>query len=60
MEQLYPYRVSTDNGPLTLRLTEKTAKDRYPGATRVQAGVPETKESPDRARRPRKRTTASE
>lgn len=59
MARLYPYRVNTDNGPLTLRLTEETAKERYPDAVRVQSGVPETKETPDKTRRPRKRADTS-
>ncbi|MBA1835447.1 MULTISPECIES: hypothetical protein [Corynebacterium] len=56
MSRLYPYRVNTDQGPLTIRLTEETAATRYPGAVRVATGLPETKESPDKERRPRKRT----
>lgn len=60
MSRLHPFRVNTDNGPLTLRLTEETAKERYPDAVRVQAGVPETKEAPDKTHRPRKSKATDE
>lgn len=60
MTRLYPYRVNTDHGPLTLRLTEETAQERYPDAVRVRADVPETKEAPDKTRRPRKRADAAQ
>ncbi|MDK4326782.1 hypothetical protein QPX54_09745 [Corynebacterium propinquum] len=52
---LHPYRVATDNGEFVLMLSEDTQQAQFPAAQRVKPGLVESKDSPNKAARPRGR-----
>lgn len=52
---LHPYRVATDNGDFVLMLSEDTQREQFPTAQRVKPGLVESKDSPNKAARPRGR-----
>lgn len=52
---LHPYRVPTESGVFVLMLSEDTQREQFPTAQRVKPGLVESKDSPNKAARPRGR-----